>query len=158
MTKDELKEYLQTHFGDKLSPLDTGRYDPMYQVKRDDLLEVARALKEDENLQFDFLSNLAGVDTGEHLEVVYNLTSIAKNHRLDFKVVLSYDDAEVESVQSIWPGANWFEREMWELYGINVRNHGNLTRFLLPDDWDQGHPLRKDWDAPDFIRLPEVEV
>jgi len=58
MTKDELKEYLQTHFGDKLSPLDTGRYDPMYQVKRDDLLEVARALKEDENLQFDFLSNL----------------------------------------------------------------------------------------------------
>ena len=44
---------------------------------------------------------------------------------------------------------------MWELFGLDVRNHGNLTRFLLPDDWDQGHPMRKDWDAPDFVRLPE---
>ncbi|MDH4156843.1 MAG: NADH-quinone oxidoreductase subunit C, partial [candidate division Zixibacteria bacterium] len=64
--------------------------------------------------------------------------------------------AEVASVQQIWPAANWHEREMWELYGINVKNHDNLTRFLLPDDWDQGHPLRKDWNAPDFIRMPEL--
>jgi NADH:ubiquinone oxidoreductase subunit C len=46
---------------------------------------------------------------------------------------------------------------MWELYGINIRNHGNLKRFLLPDEWDQGYPMRKDWDAPDFKRMPEVE-
>jgi len=155
MTKDELKEYVSTHFDGKLTPLDTGRYDPMFQVKVEDLLEVARALKADKNLQFDFLCNLAGVDTKEHFEAVYSIASISKNLRLDFKLILPYDKAEVESVQEVWPGINWYEREMWELYGINVLNHDNLKRFLLPDDWDQGYPMRKDWDAPDFKRMPE---
>ncbi|MFQ6007830.1 MAG: NADH-quinone oxidoreductase subunit C [Candidatus Zixiibacteriota bacterium] len=158
MTKEELKEYILTHFAGKLTPLETGRYDPMFLVKREDLLQIAQTLKNDENLRFDYLCNLGGVDTKEHFEVIYNLASITKTLRVDLKVILPYDGAEVESVQQIWSGANWFEREMWELYGINVRNHDNLRRFLLPDDWDQGYPLRKDWDAPDFVRLPEVEV
>jgi NADH-quinone oxidoreductase subunit C len=157
MTKEALREYIQTHLGEKLTLLDSGRYDPMFLVKREDLIEVARRLRDDEGLRFDYLCNLGGVDTKEHFEVVYNIASISKSLRLDFKVILPYDDAAIESVQQIWPGANWFEREMWELYGIDVLNHGNLKRFLLPDDWDQGHPLRKDWDAPDFIRLAEVE-
>jgi len=80
---------------------------------------------------------------------------MTKNLRLDFKVILPYDKAEVDTLQSVWPAIGWYEREMWELYGINVKNHGNLTRFLLPDDWDQGFPMRKNWDAPDFVRLPE---
>ena len=63
----------------------------------------------------------------------------------------------MDSVQEIWPGANWYEREMWELYGFEIKNHGNLKRFLLADDWDQGFPMRKDWDAPDFVRFPELE-
>lgn len=155
MTREELAAYVIENSDGKLKPLDTGRYDPLFQVEADHLLEVARALKEDENLKFDYLCNLGGVDTKEHFEVVYNIASVSKNLRLDFKLVLPYDNAEVESVQEIWPAANWYEREMWELYGINVLNHDNLTRFLLPDDWDQGHPLRKDWDAPDFVRLPE---
>jgi len=155
VTKEELASYITETFNGKLKPLDTGRYDPLFQVEADNLLDISQALKDDENLLFDYLCNLAGLDTKEHFEVIYNIASISKNLRLDFKVVLPYDKAEIESVQKIWPGANWFEREMWELYGINVLHHGNLTRFLLPDDWDQGHPLRKDWDAPDFVRLPE---
>ena len=158
MTREELKEYVVSHFAGKLTPLDAGRYDPLFLAKREDLLHVAQALRDDENLRFDYLCNLGGIDTKEHFEVIYNLASITKNLRLDFKIILPYDAAEIESVQQIWPGANWFEREMWELYGINVRNHDNLKRFLLPDDWDQGHPLRKDWDASDFVRLPEVDV
>lgn len=157
MTKKELAVYVTENFDGKLKPLDSGRYDPLFQVEADDLLDVARALKEDENLKFDYLCNICGVDTKEHFEVVYNVASVSKNLRLDFKLTLPYDNAEVESVQEIWPAANWYEREMWELYGINVLNHDNLTRFLLPDDWDQGYPLRKDWDAPDFVRLPEGE-
>ncbi len=156
MTKDELKAYVAEHFGDRMKPLDTGRYDPMFQVEADRLLEVAQALRDDENLKFDYLCNLAGVDTTEHFEVVYNIASVTKNLRLDFKVILPRDNAEIESVQKIWPAANWYEREMWELFGINVLNHGNLKRFLLPDDWDQGFPMRKDWDAPDFKRMPEL--
>lgn len=155
MTRDELKRYVESHFGGKLTPLDTGRFDPMFEVQPGDLLEVARGLRDDSELRFDFLCNLGAVDTGERLDIVYSVASTPKSLRLDFKVTLSYDRAEIESVQEIWPAANWHEREVWELYGIDVKNHGNLKRFLLPDDWDQGHPMRKDWDAPDFVRLGE---
>ncbi len=157
MTKDELREYVAGHFDGKLTPLDSGKYDPMYEVKAGDLVAVAMKLRNDDNLKFDFLCNIGGVDTTEHFEAVYSVASTTKKLRLDFKVILPYDGAEVESVQEIWTGANWHEREMWELYGINVANHDNLTRFLLPDEWDQGHPMRKDWDAPDFVRFPEPE-
>ncbi|HWR82098.1 MAG TPA: NADH-quinone oxidoreductase subunit C [Candidatus Deferrimicrobium sp.] len=157
MTKQELAAYVTEKFGDKLRPLESGRYDPLFEVQAGDLVDVAQALKEDENLRFDFLCNLGGVDTKERFEIVYNVASITKNLRLDFKVILPYEQAEVDSVQKVWPGANWYERELWELYGIHVRNHGNLTRFLLPDEWDQGYPMRKNWDAPDFVRLPEID-
>jgi NADH:ubiquinone oxidoreductase subunit C len=158
MTNDELREYVAGHFDGKLIPLDTGRFDPIFQTAPDDLLQVAQALRDDENLQLDFFCNLAGVDTKEHFEAVYSLASVEKRLRLDVKIVLPRDNPEIDSVRGIWPAANWYEREMWELFGINVKNHDNLTRFLLPDDWDQGHPMRKDWDAPDFVRFPEPEV
>ena len=158
MTRDELKEYIASHFGDRLTALDTGRYDPMYELKAERLVEIARALRDDENLDFDFLCNIGAVDTTEHFEAVYSLASTTKRLRLDFKVIMSHDNPEIDSVIDIWPGANWHEREMWELFGIDIRNHPNLTRFLLPDEWDQGFPMRKDWDAPDFIRMPEPET
>jgi len=156
MTADELKQYIASKYADTMTPLDTGRFDPLYEIKADKLLEVARALRDDENLKFDFLCNLGATDTRERFEIVYSITSVEKKIRLDFKIALPYDGAEIESVQGIWPAANWYEREMWELFGINVKNHDNLKRFLLPDDWDQGNPMRKDWDAPDFVRLPEL--
>ena len=156
MTFDELKSYIADKYGSMMTLLDTGRYEPVFEIKAGQLLEVARALRDDENLQFDYLCNLGGTDTRENFEIVYSIASIYKKHRLDFKIIMPYEHAEIESVQEIWPAANWYEREMWELFGINVKNHGNLKRFLLPDDWDQGHPMRKDWDAPDFIRMPEL--
>ena len=156
MTKDELKEYIASHFEKTLTLLDTGRYDPVYLVSPENLHAVALALRDDATLQFDFLCNLGGIDTKKQFEVSYQLASIAKNLRLDLKLRLAYDQAEVVTVTDIWPAANWYEREMWELYGINIKGHDNLTQFLLPDNWDQGHPMRKDWDAPDFIRLPEI--
>ncbi|HOP05988.1 MAG TPA: NADH-quinone oxidoreductase subunit C [candidate division Zixibacteria bacterium] len=156
MTKEELVAYIGSHFEGKLTPVETGKFDPWFEIKPDDLLEVMQKLHDDNSLKFDFLCNLSGVDTGEHFEVAYSLASIGLKHRMDVKLSLPYEGAEVESVQKIWAGANWHEREAWELYGINFKNHGNLTRFLLPDEWDQGHPMRKDWDGPDFVRLPEV--
>ena len=156
MTKDELRDYIVGKFEGKLTVLDTGRHDPILEVKPADLVEIARALRDDEQLRFDFFCCLSGVDTGERFEAVYSIASTPNKYRVDLKLTLAYDAAEVDSVQEIWPAANWYEREMWELYGINVKNHDNLTRFLLPEDWDQGHPMRKDWDAPDFIRMPEI--
>ena len=155
MTKDELKAYISGRYAGRLTLLDSGRYDLLFAADPSDFKELARALYLDEQVKFDYLLNMGGIDTKERFEVIYNLGSITKNLRIDIKLSLPYDNAEVDSVQEIWPGANWFEREMWELYGIHIRGHNNLKRFLLPDDWDQGHPMRKDWSAPDFIKLPE---
>ena len=157
MNRDELAKYLLDKFPDTLELLETGKAEPFFLMKKpDELVEFCRAIRDDVDLRMDYLCMMCGVDTGENFEVVFSVASIKKRYRFDFKFPLPYDKAEIDSVQTIWAGANWFERETWELYGINIRNHDNLTRFLLPDDWDQGFPMRKDWDAPDFKRLPEV--
>lgn len=155
MTHEQLKEKVAAALGDKATLLDVGRAEPVFEVKAEHLLEVCRVLRDDPSLGFDYLCNLGGMDTGERLEAHYNLASLKNSLRVDLKVVLATDQPAIDSVQDVWPAANWYEREMWELYGIQINNHDNLTRFLLPDDWNQGHPMRKNWDAPDFVRLPE---
>ena len=144
MTRDELKRYVESHFGGKLTPLDTGRFDPMFEVQPGDLLEVARGLRDDSELRFDFLCNLGAVDTGERLDIVYSVASTPKSLRLDFKVTLSYDRAEIKSVQEIWPAANWHEREVFDMFGVTFRDHSDQRRIIMPYDWE-GHPLRKDY-------------
>ena len=156
MTRDELKAYIESNFAGRMTLLESGKVEPMYEIKADDLIDVATKLRDDLQLKFDFLCNMGGVDTTERLEVVYNIASTSKLHRLDFKVILGYDNPEIESIRPVWPGANWYEREMYELYGIDILNHDDLRPLLLPEDWDQGHPMRKDWDAPDFVRMPEL--
>jgi NADH:ubiquinone oxidoreductase subunit C len=96
------------------------------------------------------------VDTGERFEVVYNIASTGKKLRLDFKTALDRENPSVESITPVWPAAYWYEREMYELYGFEVNNHDDMRPLLLPEDWDQGFPMRKDWDAPDFVRMPEL--
>ncbi len=158
MDRDELTKHLLEKFPEKIELLETGRAEPFFLLKnKDDLVAFCESIKTDEMLDIDYLCNIGAVDTGERFEVVYDVASIKKHIRFDFKLRFEYEGAEIESIQKVWPAANWYEREMWELYGINIRNHGNLKRFLLPDDWDQGHPMRKNWDAPDFVRMPEVE-
>ncbi len=156
MNRDELTKYILEKYAGKIELLETGKYEPVFLIKREDLLEFCKSINSDETLQIDFLNNIAAVDTGEKFEVVYSVSSVKKRISFDFKAVMPYEGAEVDSIQEIWAGANWHEREVWELYGINIRNHGNLTRFLLPDDWNQGFPMRKNWDAPDFKRMPEL--
>lgn len=162
MTKEELTAYVKDKFGDRVTHLESGKFDPLFLVNSpDDLLAVARELRDDEQLRMDCLCNAGAIDTGKmdapesRFEIHYSLTSIQTSLRLDIKIVLPAEQPEVESLQPVWPGADWFEREFWELYGIQVRNHDKLGQFLLPDEWDQGFPMRKDWDAPDFIRMPE---
>jgi len=155
MNRDELITYLTEKFKDKIELLDTGRAEPFFLIKRENLVEFCREIKSDLKLEMDYLCNIGAVDTGERFEIVYDVASVENNIRFDFKLVMEYEGAEIDSVREIWPAANWYEREMWELYGINIKNHPNLKRFLLPDDWNQGNPMLKSWDAPDFIRMPE---
>ncbi|MBI5267237.1 MAG: NADH-quinone oxidoreductase subunit C [candidate division Zixibacteria bacterium] len=158
MTRDEIKVYIAGQYGDTMTLLESGKSDPFYKIDPSNQLSICRRLRDDAELKFDYLCNLGATDTGTQFEIVYSLASIEKSHRLDFKFAIPYDNAEIDSVQTVWPGANWFEREIWELYGMMIRNHGNLKRFLLPDDWNQGNPMRKNWTAPDFIKLPDTMV
>ena len=157
MTREEVTAHVEKTYSGKLTALETSKDAPLYEIKPAELVEICRSLKEDDQLKLDYLCCLSTVDTGEHFEILYHLTSIATHARLDLKLTLSYDQDKtgVDSVREIWPGADWFEREIWELYGITVNNHPNIGNFLLPENWDQGFPMRKDWDAPDFIRMPE---
>ena len=116
-------------------------------VKREHLLEVSKFLKEDPAAQFNFLSDLCGVDymgREPRFEVVYHLYSMEHKHRLRMKVSLSESDLSIPSVVSIWKTANWHERECFDLLGITFSDHPDLTRILTPDGF-RDHPLRKDF-------------
>jgi NADH-quinone oxidoreductase subunit C len=93
------------------------------------------------------LSTITGVDwypVEPRFEVVYHLHSLSRNVRLRVKCKLSGASPEIDSVTGIWRSANWYERETFDLFGVNFRNHPDLTRIMLPDDWE-GYPLRKDY-------------
>mgnify|MGYP001305605957 FL=1 len=112
--------------------------------------DLARFLKEDQELAFVYLNDIVGVDYGTYFEVVYHLVSIAHREHLTVKVRTDREGATVPSVVSVWPGANWPEREVYDLLGIRFDGHPDLRRIMLPENW-VGHPLRKDYEQFDEI-------
>lgn len=106
--------------------------------------DVAKLLRDDEDLQFDFLQCVTGVDYKDHMEVIYNFYSTTKKHYLYVKVRTSRENPEIISAEPLWKAADYMEREVYDLLGIKFKGHWNLKRILLPDDWE-GHPLRKDY-------------
>ena len=97
--------------------------------------------------QYDHLADVTAVDYGggRPLEVVYQLWSIPHRKALRVKCELPLDGLEVESVTAIWAGANWLEREVFDLFGVHFAGHPDLRRILMPDNYAEGHPLRKDF-------------
>jgi len=154
MTKEELTAYLKENFGE-LELIENNQPEPYFIVKAEKVVDFARFIHDDPKLQMTFMMNLAAVDTGERYEIIYNVCSYRLKHRLFFKTILDHEKPEIDSVMKVWRAADWYEREAWELFGINIRNHPNLTRFLLPEDWDQGFPMRKGWIGRDVEPLPE---
>jgi NADH-quinone oxidoreductase subunit C len=116
-------------------------------VDRSSLREACALLRDDAACAFNFLSDLTCVDwfpAEPRFEVVYHLLSIAKKERVRLKVKLDSASPVVDSVTPVWPGANYFEREVFDLFGIRFSGHPYLRRLLMPEDWE-GHPLRKDY-------------
>jgi NADH-quinone oxidoreductase subunit C len=114
-------------------------------VPREDLVAVLERLRDDPELGFDFLSGITATDwpgRSPRFWVVYELYSLANRHRLRLKVGVAEDDLRVASVSSVFPTADWHERETYDFYGIAFEGHPDLRRILLPEDWE-GHPLRK---------------
>jgi NADH-quinone oxidoreductase subunit C len=116
-------------------------------IASDDVPAVARALRDRPGLRFGLLAELTAVDywpREPRFEVVYVLVSLEHSLRLRLKVSLRGDAAHVASVSDVWPAANWLEREVWDLYGIEFDGHPDPRRLLMPEDWE-GYPLRKDY-------------
>jgi NADH-quinone oxidoreductase subunit C len=142
---NEFVTRFRTKFGAALLEAMEDRKQAILTVDRVRLVEIARHLREEE--KFDMLADLTAVDwpkREKRFDVVLNLYSFAKNERLRLKVWAA-DAEDVPSVVSVWPTANWQEREVFDMFGIIFSGHPNLKRILLPDEW-QGYPLRKDYD------------
>ncbi len=116
-------------------------------VERSAIREACSLLRDDPNCMFNFLSDVTCVDwipAEPRFEVIYHLLSISKRERVRLKVRLNGDAPALDSVTSVWPGANYFEREVFDLFGIRFLGHPYLRRILMPEDWE-GYPLRKDY-------------
>ncbi|MFQ5718448.1 MAG: NADH-quinone oxidoreductase subunit C [Acidobacteriota bacterium] len=132
-------------------------------VEPADLVDVCRFLRDDPDCAFDLFADLSGADYPERdkrFQCAYHLASIPHTARLRLTLA-SAEGEHVPSVTSIWPGADWFEREVFDLFGIVFDGHPDLTRILMPDDW-VGYPLRKDYPLPGFpeqhLRYREADV
>ncbi|CAO5175969.1 NADH-quinone oxidoreductase subunit C [Frankia sp. AiPs1] len=118
-------------------------------VRREALTSLAQTLRDHPDLRFELLSSVSGVDypddlTGRRLHSVAHLTSMTYRRRLRVEVSVGDDDPTLPSLTSVWPTADWHEREAYDLFGIIYAGHPGLTRIMMPDDWI-GHPQRKDY-------------
>jgi NADH-quinone oxidoreductase subunit C len=126
----------------------TGKFDRgelTLEIAPEKIVRVCRFLKDD--LKFVRLSTITGVDRypGEpRFEVLYHLHSLDRNERLRVKCRLPGANPEIDSVTGVWRAAGWYERETFDLFGVRFRNHPDLRRIMMPEDWE-GHPLRKDY-------------
>lgn len=167
MTSAEIIAVLEEKFGPRIKSKKLDALDPYIVAEPGDLLAVCGFLRDDPRLRFELLNCISGVDYLEtdpkkapkagfepHLEVVYHLSSFTHRHRLVIKVILPRwkenkpgELPEVPSVTGLWQGANWHEREVYDLSGVWFSGHPELRRILLSEDW-AGHPLRKDYEFP----------
>ena len=133
------------HVGDATACIDPER-----------VVEVARLLRDDSELEFEMLTDVTAVDyLGQEprFEMVYHFYSVAANRRLRIKARVPEEPAEIDSLADVYASANWMEREVWDLYGIRFKGHPDLRRILLYEEFE-GHPLRKDY--PKEKRQPLV--
>lgn len=134
--------------------------------------KVSLFLSANEELLFDSLINLSGVDDyngekvdegnskigmkGGTISVYYHIESIKLRHKLLLKVMTDRDKPEVASITEVWKCADWHEREAYDMFGIKFINHPDLRRILMPYDWEAGYPLRKDYENPEFYQGMKV--
>ncbi|MFV2069443.1 MAG: NADH-quinone oxidoreductase subunit C [Pirellulales bacterium] len=160
---DRLKET----FGDKITGANLDAIDPWIEVAADAIVDVCVHLRDTPETRFDYLSSLSAVDYLEtdpkkaakvawqpHLELVYHLWSVELRHSLVLKVMLPrWRDGQkgelpqAPTVSTVWRTADWHEREVYDLMGVEFTGHPNMRRILCPEDW-VGHPLRKDYEMP----------
>ncbi len=167
---EEIFELLKTQFGDSIIALEKDApTEAIITVQPLEIHKVSNFLRVNEELMFDSLMCLSGVDDangakvkdadgydtiqGGTLSVYYHLHSTSLKHKITIKVSAPREDPKVESVENVWKCADWHEREAFDMYGIIFLNHPDMRRILMPYDWEEGsYPLRKDYKSPEFYQ------
>ena len=147
MHLDGLVSKVKEKFPESILDASTFRGEITLHLRAEDILPICRFLHDDPEMSFDYLTDLCGVDNYPHeprFQVVYLLCAMKTRDRLRLKVSLPGSDPRISSVFSVWKGADWLEREAFDMFGITFLEHPDLRRILLTPDWE-GHPLRKDY-------------
>ena len=149
MTSEEIVEKIKTDQGKAINSSEVNLGDSVVFVGAERIHDIAEYLKNDPDLNFDYLSNITGADylneeREPRFEVVYELHSIEKNHSIRIRVGLDEEDPTIPTVSDLWKGALYPERELFDMFGFNIKGHSNLSRLIMPEEWE-GNPLRKDY-------------
>jgi len=144
----EIAEKIKEFFPEEVLAVSEFRGQVSVTLRKNRIRDIARYLHDDPDLYFDYLIDVCGVDylgkKEKRFEVVYHLYSIKHRRMIRLKAEVGEEDLTIDSVTSVWIGANWHERETFDLFGITFSGHPDLRRILMPEDWE-GHPLRKDY-------------
>jgi len=141
---------LRATFPDSIIEVKEFRGDITVTIKKEDLLAIMQFLRDDEELRFNYLVSISGVDylkmegVEMRFALIYHLCSFKNSRRLAIKTFVPEDSLEIDSVYPLWKTADWQEREIYDLFGISFKGHPALKRIFLPQDFE-GHPLRKDY-------------
>lgn len=158
--KEKIESKLRTKFPQAILEVSEFRGELTFLVDKNYIVEICQFLRDDEELSFDLLVDLCGVDRAkrkDRFEVVYHLTSLKNKFRIRLKTRVDEKDCQVESVTSVYPTANWHERETYDMFGIIFKNHPDLRRMYMPEEFEY-YPLRKDFPLigiPGSLQLPK---
>ena len=170
MDTNQIHSRLEKKFGSAIIALEEVKADPYIEVSADKIFDICKYLHEDSELLFDSLVCLSGVHylpTHKRangvavekplFEIVYHFFSYSHKHKLTIKAVVSLDDPKIQSVEKIWKGAQWLERETYDMFGIKFIGNSDLRRILCPDDWE-GWPLKKDYVTQEMYKHMRVPM
>ena len=146
--KTKIINKIKEKFGDEVLESHNYRGDQTVTVRKEFVQEISKFLRDDSELSFNFLMDITAVDylgkKEKRFEVVYHFYSLKNNNRVRVKIPVDEEDCTVDTLTDLWKTANWYEREVWDMYGIKFKGHPNMKRILLYEEF-QGHPLRKDY-------------
>ena len=151
MTPEAIRDLLAAKLGVEIEWHEGKPGDPFAVVPSDRWLQACKLARDEEDLLFDFLRAQTGTDypADGAIEVVAHLFSYRHRHSLVLKTRVDRAEAKLPTIEGVWPAANWYEREIFDLLGIRFSDHTDLRRLVLPQDW-VGHPLLKDYEEQDF--------
>jgi len=159
MSIPEFISSLQSQFPEMVSVIESDDDQHLIEIEKEHLVTVCEFLKNTNDFYFDQLACITGIDNRDKFdcfEVIYNLNSIPYENTLYIKVKLFSEEETIPSLVSLWKAADWFEREVYDLFGITFKDHPDLRRILLPANWE-GFPLRKDYKTQEYYHGIKVD-